>query len=282
MISRRIVASLIVLALFLVPHPVQAADSGWIVTCSYSHSNNDDPIVHPGQPGVAHLHDYSGSTTTNANSTPQSMLAGGTTCGMPGDKSAYWVPALYRNGQRVLPNATAHDSLFYYRRKGAPSGVVVQPFPLGLKMIVGNSNAQNPGQNPLLGTRIIWKCGPGSGTDLAQPPAQCSSGVMVISLQFPNCWDGVNLDSPNHSSHMAYPSGSSCPASHPVVLPRIESFWRYPVGTAPIGTVTLSSGPWHTIHQDFFNAWEPAALQNFINKCLNAPNITDCGTNPAN
>lgn len=33
------------------------------------------------------------------------------------------------------------------------------------------------------------------------------------------CWDGKNLDSPDHKSHMAFPSGvttGSCPTTHPV------------------------------------------------------------------
>ena len=41
------------------------------------------------------------------------------------------------------------------------------------------------------------------------------------------CWDGVNLDSPDHKSHVAFPasgsfeSGGPCPASHPVKIPQI-------------------------------------------------------------
>jgi len=273
-----IVILAVVIALVIAHNPSHAADSGWIVSCNYSHSLPDDPIVSPSQPGGSHLHDFVGATTTNAASTGESLLAGGTTCLIPGDKSAYWVPALYRNGVRLLPQGTSKNALFYYRRKGAPAGVTVQPFPLGLKIIVGNAKATSPAENPQLGTQIIWKCGPGSGTDLAAPPTQCSSGIMVVSLQFPNCWDGTNLDSADHRSHMAYPSGSSCPASHPVVLPRIESFFRYNVGTGTIGTITLASGPYYTIHQDFFNAWEPGVLQTLIDKCIN-PGV-DCGTNP--
>ena len=272
------VATYLLLISFGVPVAVHAADPGWITSCGYSHSLADDPIIFPGQPGLAHLHDFAAARTANAFSTPLSLRAGGTTCMIPGDKSSYWVPALYKNGVRVLPNATSHDALFYYRRKGAPSGTTVQPFPQGLKIIIGNAHAKSPAENPQLGTDIIFKCGPGSSTDLPAPPTQCSSGVMVMSLRFPNCWDGVNLDSPDHRSHMAYPRSGRCPASHPVVVPRLESFFRYPVGTEPIGTITLSSGPYYTAHQDFFNAWEPSALQALLDKCINA--LVDCGTNP--
>jgi hypothetical protein len=50
---------------------------------------------------------------------------------------------------------------------------------------------------------------------------------------FPTCWDGVNLDSPDHREHVAYPasgtfeSGGACPSTHPVRLPQIllETVW---------------------------------------------------------
>jgi len=35
------------------------------------------------------------------------------------------------------------------------------------------------------------------------PQKPCSYGIM-ISVRFPTCWDGVNLDSPDHMSHMRY------------------------------------------------------------------------------
>ena len=254
------------------------ASPGWITSCAYSHSNNDDPIVHPGHPGAAHLHDYSAARTTGHSSTPDSLRAGGSTCETAGDTSAYWIPALFEDGERVLPTATRMNSLFYYRRKGAPEGTTVQLFPDGLKMIIGNAHATSPVENPQLGTDIIFKCGPGSTQDLPAPPRQCDSGVMVMSLRFPNCWDGVNLDSADHRSHMAYPSGSRCPASHPVVLPRLESFFRYDVGRGPIGDITLSAGPYYTAHQDLFNAWVPSSLNTLIANCINAG--VDCGQNP--
>jgi hypothetical protein len=255
------------------PTPTSAATTGWIVTCQYSHSVADDPIVFPGEPGAAHLHDFAGALNTDAFSTAASLQTGGTSCAMPADTSAYWMPALYKDGVRVQPKNTA----FYYRQK-SPPGTVVQPFPEGLKMIVGNAHAHSPAENPQLGTTIIFKCGPGSGVDLPAPPTQCDSGVMVVSLLFPQCWDGVNLDSADHRSHMAYPVDANCPASHPVVLPRLETFFRYSVGTGPIGTITFASGPYYTVHQDFFNAWEPTALQKLVTKCLNTE--VDCGENP--
>lgn len=44
---------------------------------------------------------------------------------------------------------------------------------------------------------------------------------MRAQIVFPSCWDGVNLDSEDHKSHMSYPVGGApdsgdCPSSHPV------------------------------------------------------------------
>ena len=269
--------SLAVLVL-AIPIPVQGANPGWIGSCNYSHSSNDDPIVFPGKAGAAHLHDFVGATTLDANSTAASLRAGGTKCAIAGDRSSYWAPALYKNGTRVLPAAMAKNALIYYRRIGAPTGVTVQSIPEGLKMIIGNAHAHSAADSPGLGSAIIFKCGPGSGVDLAAPPSQCSSGVLVVSYRFPNCWDGKNLDSANHISHMAYPAGGKCPSSHPVAIPRVETFFRYAVGTAPIGTISFDSGPYYTAHQDFFNGWVTADLQKLVTRCINAG--VDCGTNP--
>ena len=276
----RRLAVLLPLAVLLlaIPISVQGANPGWVGSCSYSHSSKDDPIVFPGQARAGHLHDFVGATTLKADSTAASLRAGGTKCVIVGDRSSYWSPAMYRRGVRILPAATTKDALIYYRRVGAPPGVTVQTIPGGLKMIVGNGHAHSAADSPGLGSTITFKCGPGSGIELAAPPSQCASGVMVVSYRFPNCWDGKNLDSPDHISHMAYPVGDKCPSTHPVALPRVETFFRYAVGAAPIGEITWDSGPYYTAHQDFFNGWTTAPLQNLVDRCINAG--VDCGTNP--
>lgn len=61
---------------------------------------------------------------------------------------------------------------------------------------------------------------------LSFPLRPCPSGIRA-SVIFPSCWDGKNLDSPDHSSHMAYAPGSSglaghqCPETHPVRVPQL-------------------------------------------------------------
>lgn len=38
------------------------------------------------------------------------------------------------------------------------------------------------------------------------PPNNCPNG-MRLEVMFPSCWDGKNVDSKNHQSHVAYPVG---------------------------------------------------------------------------
>jgi hypothetical protein len=65
-----------------------------------------------------------------------------------------------------------------------------------------------------------------TGETLDFPKKPCKTGIMV-NVRFPTCWDGVNLDSPDHMSHVAYPSSGTfetsgpCPASHPVKIPQL-------------------------------------------------------------
>ena len=64
------------------------------------------------------------------------------------------------------------------------------------------------------------------------PKEACPAGIMAIH-HFPACWDGKNLDSPDHQSHMfsttlgGFQIASPCPASHPVRMPQVayETMW---------------------------------------------------------
>ena len=95
-------------------------------------------------------------------------------------------------------------------------------------------------------------------------------------LDFPHCWDGRNLDSTDHKSHMAYPVNNACPASHPVVVPKLRQVMRYPVNGNPAG-FRLASGAGYTMHGDFFNAWPEAEMARRVTDCIRI--IVKCGTN---
>ena len=232
----------------------------FISACRFSHRAMDDPIVFPGRPGLSHDHSFVGNVTTNAFSTLRSLRAGATTCRRSEDTAAYWMPTLLQDGQPVEPISAT----IYYRRKTiAP----LRAFPPGLKMIAGNSHATTPQDLHV----TFWNCG--AQTDI-RPSADvptCPSGresELRLHVNFPNCWDGANLDSANHQSHMAYSLRGICPADHPVTVPAISLIYRYP-STGGAG-VTLSSGGQYSAHADFFNAWQQGVLRSLVAGCLNA------------
>ncbi len=81
-----------------VPTPQEDATTGtFTVDCGLNenkHFNGANFIAAPGvENGAEHLHDYVGNLTTDANSTDESLQAGGTTC-KNGDKSAYFWPVI--------------------------------------------------------------------------------------------------------------------------------------------------------------------------------------------
>jgi hypothetical protein len=234
--------------------------------CRLSHFAPDDPIVRPGLPGASHPHEFFGNTSTNARSSLASLLAHGTTCTRKADTAAYWVPALYRNGHVVKPLQAS----IYYRVRSVDR---VHPFPPGLEIVAGNAGATAPQS-----TRIVfWNCVYPTGP--LEPSAsipECSrrrermvrrpsAGYVRLNVNFPDCWDGKRLDSPDHRSHMAYSSGLRCPASHPVKVPSLRLTVAYPIrGGAGL---TLASGGLDSGHADFFNAWKQAELNRLVKQC---------------
>lgn len=236
----------------------------------------DDPIVYPGQPGAAHMHVFVGNSTVNAFSTQDSLEAGGTQCRLPQDTATYWMPALYTpNGTATLtddPMINPYHMRAYYR---AGSLNPVSHYPRGLKMIAGDMHATSPQDKRVAG----WQCRTIS-PDTQSVPKQstiptCPAGdVLEASVVFPNCWDGVNLDSADHKSHMSYSwdSGSidDCDSAHPVLLPQVTIAYRYPADTTNSSSYLSAHNSGLTLHADFWNAWHQPTLDALVDRCINA------------
>lgn len=263
---RRLSALLAVVAVAATLVPLSAppafASARFHIECDFTRLRRDDPIVYPRQPGKSHLHSFFGNTSTNAGSTWLSLRRAGTTCNNKGDKAAYWMPALYKNGNVVRPVA-GH---FYYRGVHQKLSAI-KAFPPGLKVIAGNHDATRPQS-----TRVVaWSCQGSSGTGQATI-RDCGSGGQVKALiKFPSCWDGRRKDSPNHKSHMRYATRlgggrRGCPRTHPVPVPELTMAIVFPIRNG--SGVRLASGPFYTLHADFFNAWNQTVLKNLIQNCI--------------
>jgi hypothetical protein len=236
--------------------------------CGFSHMNFDDPIVYTGQVGASHLHMFFGNTGANAHSTTESLRgSGNSTCrGGIANRTAYWAPALIdANGTPQAPE----DIDIYYKTGYSVASEKIQPFPAGLRMLAGDPKATS-GQ-----AHAWWTCD-GLMPHYASIP-NCSPGSRVMMhVQFPQCWDGKNLDSADHRSHMAYPGGSGCPSSHPVAIPVITYNIPYRVPSSGTSGCRLASDMYDpslpggmSAHADWFAAWEPDVVEAFVRNCNN-------------
>ncbi len=242
----------------------------FLADCPYSHRLPDDPIIFPGLPGASHMHSFFGATTTNAHTNLADLLNSDTTCNPRVDLSSYWVPTLYADNAPVEPAIVT----FYYLGEGVRSDIVAntQPIPLGLRIVAGNARATAPDST----TISRWSCLHAGHVGASKDFVNCPAGTMIESyLDFPQCWNGRDLDSPDHKSHMAYPVNQACPSSHPVLVPKLRQVLRYPASGSQAG-FRLSSGAGYTMHGDFFNAWPVAELARRVNDCIRV--IVKCGT----
>jgi hypothetical protein len=239
----------------------------FVSVCRFSHRNQDDLIVFPGQPGAStHDHTYVGNTTTNADSTLASLHAGGTTCQRPGDNAAYWVPTLVDPGGEAVEPLGA--TIYYRRRTLEP----LQAFLPAFRMIAGDAKAASPQRKRV----TTWSCGGMSDIPPSSELPTCPVGQgmgLRLHVRFPDCWDGRNLDSANHQSHVAYSTNARCPRTHPVELPALALIVRY--GISGGEGFQLASGGEYSAHADFFNAWQQPALRRLVDYCLNG--LRHCG-----
>jgi hypothetical protein len=114
---------------------------------------------------------------------------------------------------------------------------------------------------------------------MAFPKRKCAEGIMT-TLRFPTCWDGVNLDSPDHMSHMSYPSTGTfesrgpCPSTHPVRTPQVmfEVVWdtkpfaaeEWPAdGSSPF-VWSFGDGTGYANHADYVFGWKDDSLQKIM------------------
>jgi hypothetical protein len=254
--------------------PGATDDGAFRTECAYSHMSYDDPIVFPGQPGAAHLHTFFGNKGTDAHSTYNSLRTSGrSTCkGGIVNRSAYWIPTLLdEGGQPKAPDW----SIFYYKQGyQIRDPNAINRIPNGLRMIAGSANKTAPVG---FAEHAYWTC---EGTNVGHHEGivDCPVGDLILmTVVFPQCWNGRDIDSPDHKSHMAYPEDQACPASHPVAIPVISLNvgWRRTSGMN-VSALKISSDHYDTsrqrpglsVHGDWFDGWEPAIKDTFVDHCV--------------
>lgn len=251
-----------------IQRPSNDTTGNFRTNCWFSHMNYDDPIIFPGQPGASHLHTFFGNTGVTAATTTGSLISSGnSTCdGGTLNRSSYWVPSVIdSDGDPVVPSR----NMVYYKSgyQGVDPADIVTVLPVGLKVIAGNPRAAV--EQPSFVAE--WSCTEGPSGRYATIPDCPAGSILHLILNFPQCWDGVNLDSYDHKSHMAYGTwGVGCPASHPVPLPAITYTIDWPAHESTRDwflSSDMGATGGLTIHGDLFTGWDPATSTAFLTNC---------------
>ncbi|KAL4993326.1 hypothetical protein BDV10DRAFT_199711 [Aspergillus recurvatus] len=259
-----------------------------------------DPIVSPGRES-SHMHVVTGGTAFQRTMGMQTARnARETTCEVALDRSNYWVPALYHEtetgsfemveyewsaGERMLWLMVMTRAVYYLNRacsyatgaRACPDGVYPLAPPVGLRVIAGNPMLQTYNDSEFAQRAISHMCIGKSGTSNETkhlPRQPCEK--LRSQVFFPSCWDGKNLDSPDHKSHV-----SVCSESHPVAI--FSIFVEFIFNTEPFAdyqNLLYATGDrsGYGLHGDFINGWtDQVALQSAFEKCTGKGWLQDPG-----
>jgi hypothetical protein len=242
--------------------------------CTYSHRLADDPIVLPGLPGASHMHSFVGNKAVDADTEAGDLTTfTATTCKPVLDHSAYWVPTLYDNKTRKPVETTGFRVYYRSLQKNATGQM---PMPNGLRLVAGDAKKKVPTPRGAQGQFYCAIYGPGDIDGVARStngnwPICGGDAKLHFTLQFPDCWDGKHLDSPNHKDHVTFGANNACPAGHPVKIPALTFEIQYGVKGSAAGYY-LSSDPQgksaSSMHGDAFLTWNVAAMNQRTKNCI--------------
>jgi Domain of unknown function (DUF1996) len=213
---------------------------------------------------------------------------------------------VYPNGSTAMVNQDGGMLAYYFVYGDSP-----QPFPDGFRVMAGDQFLRNftgPVPDPptsewtdqdrtqfsLAQKAVGFNCLHYNTTnedslyrhtmpDKSFLDENCWDGLRV-ELMLPSCWNGVDADSPDHKSHMAYPDlvkDGSCPEGFDTRL--VSLFYETKYDTHDFsgvqGQFVFSTGDptGCGYHGDFIQGWEPDFLQQAMDGCTNpSGEVSDC------
>ncbi|PRP89844.1 hypothetical protein PROFUN_00186 [Planoprotostelium fungivorum] len=286
----------------------------WRLLCKTRpiYTGRADPIIVQGS-WAGHVFGSAGFSKSRPGQTPLEFYndlvnASCTSCNIAKmDMSVYWHPELYYR----RPDGTGYEivkgeglTVYYLSRRGGKPNWWI-PFPKGFRMIAGNQERRSFDPNNVGHKAISYSCYGGNG--FTGTPVEMhgfpgyqnkSIGCSAIRLQifFPSCWNGRDLDVPDHTSHMSYPIGDGisqgdCPSTHPYRLPGIFFEAFYNTGDYPHGdgrtewpfVLSQSDLTGYGMHGDFVSGWDEEALHRALHEpTCNCGNVDCCNVFKAN
>ncbi|KAE9988974.1 hypothetical protein EG327_003152 [Venturia inaequalis] len=304
-------SNLVVLATFF----ATLVSANFRMRCAnFAGAHRIDPIDAPGT-ASKHAHLIHGAVNFGLSTTYEDLRASTcSTCQVPEDKSAYWIPSLHFMHDGIFEAVPQVGGLavYYFFRSNFANDIPITPFPPGFQMIAGTSTLRSfewPVPDP---DTSFWKESDFQQKALRQKALgfnclnynkqpnedtlhrhfmpdkkfiddNCPHGIR-IELAFPSCWNGKDLDSADHKSHVAYPNfvqSGDCPKEFPVRLPTLlfEAIFDTQANKAKDGKYVFSNGDTTGFgnHGDFYSGWDPNFLQQAINQCTDSfANIENC------
>ncbi|WP_264925562.1 DUF1996 domain-containing protein [Streptomyces sp. A012304] len=285
------------------PLRAEASRGTFVTSCGVNENglfNSDNVIVAPGvSNGAHHFHDYIGNQANDAFASDDDLANADTSCVDQGDKSSYYWPVLrLQNGtQEQDANAPGGGIEGNAGEIVTPKEVTltfvgnptteVTAMPRLLRIITGDAKAF---VNGTANANASWSCTGFEDRQLKDKYPLCPDGSDVVrTFRFQSCWDGDNIDSANHRTHVAFagPDGA-CPAGfqaipqlvqrivYDVDAPSLEDGGR----TTPLFAVDAFPEQLHkpvTDHGDFINVFGEDLMNEMVG-CINDGRTCGAGT----
>ncbi|MFF4896366.1 DUF1996 domain-containing protein [Streptomyces sp. NPDC001068] len=261
--------------------------------------NSDNVIVAPGvSNGAHHFHDYIGNQSNNAFASDDDLAKADTSCADRGDRSTYYWPVLrLQNGKQERDadkpgggtegNAgqivTAKEVTLTF--EGNPTSKVTE-MPRLLRIITGDAKSFVNGP---ANANASWSCTGFEDRQLKDKYPLCPKGSDVVrTFRFQSCWDGRNIDSANHRTHVAFEAADgSCPNGFQAI-PQLVQRIVYAVDapslqdggrTVPLFAVDSFPEQLHkpvTDHGDFINVFDEDLMRKMVD-CINSGRTCGAG-----
>jgi hypothetical protein len=253
-------------------------------TCDVSGHSDQDPIF---EPVTGHEHIFFGATEVTNDDTGDTLRGDptiSTTCNRTDNHSAYWLPEVYRNGSATplpvdMESKGLGDNTLYYRAGDVRNSGIITVFPSDFEIVARDDGG--PGD-------VRWSCD-GTGRPLTNaPPSTCSTKLLKVNIQFPQCWDKVQVpDSENKPEVLRMASRDGNCTFNGVkwrAVPQITMSLNFVLPTTEVGTITVAGNdpmgnagqlPYTSMHADFMNGWNQAILSDLVTDCIkNVPQGT--------
>ncbi len=241
--------------------------------------NSDNFIAAPGVVnGAEHQHHQVGNLNSNANSNENNLVGAGTSCA-DGDESTYFWPLIrLRNADpaqdQALDQANPHNigepieaTSAELKFKGNEQSPVVA-MPQFLRVITGDAKAAN--ENLGKGNdNAKWTCSGQEDRVATDKYTLCPEGSQTVRISnFPSCWDGQNVDSADHRSHIVFKDEATgaCPEGTQAV-PELQITLSYDIPPGQAFAVDSFPKDLHapiTDHNDFVNVMNEQQMQQVV------------------